>query len=221
MGKKQAWPFAFFGQGEASYYEWFEMWVWFERAVPKPERAAVLRKAPRLCKLDAQWPHADLLWPSTGDQWIQQHLVEEYGTAAAKKKMKAATKRQEAEYSGEGGDDDDDDDDDWMDDLIAGGGETTKFNKDIETWLLALHAKQPILFAARRQDFEAGGTKLGKWHEASIAMFSARVLPVLAKLATKKPMKPDDLRRSAISTVLAYMDAGTLAPEVRGLGRTE
>src|SRR5260221_13330854 len=158
------------------------------------------------------------MWPSTGDQWIQQHLVAEYGTDAAKKKMKAATKRQEAEYSGEG--DGDDDDEDWIDDLIAMGGEDTQFNKDIETWLLALHAKQPILFAARRQDLEAGGTKLGTWHAASLAMFGARVQPVLAKLATKAAIKPDDRRRAAIQTVLDYVGADTLPPEIRGLGRT-
>jgi hypothetical protein len=218
MGK--TWPFPFFGQGDAGYYEWFEMWVWFVDNVPKPKRAAALRKAPRLCKLDAQWPKAHLLWPSTGDQWIQQHLVAEYGTAAAKKKMKAATKRQDAEYSGEGGDDDDDDDD-WMDDLIADGGETEKFNKDIETWLLALHAKQPILFAARRQDGEAGGTRLGKWHAASLAMFAGRVQPVLAKLATKAAMKRDDRRRAAIQIVVDYVGADTIPPEIRSLGRTQ
>jgi hypothetical protein len=210
------WPFPFYGQGDASYYEWFEMWVWFVEPVPPAKRKAALRDAPKLCKLDAQWPHAQLLWPSTGDQWIQMHLVETYGNAAAKKKMKKAMARQEAEYSGEG--DDDDDDDDWMDDLIAGSGETTKFNKEIEAWLLALHARQPILFASRRQDSEAGGTRLGKWHEASLGMYDERVKPVLAALA-KKPMKDDDRRRAPISIVFDYIGAervGSLA----SLGRT-
>ncbi len=63
-------PFPFLGQGDAEYYEWFEMWIWFEKPVPPKERKALLRGAPRLCVLDAQWPNATLLWASTGDQWI-------------------------------------------------------------------------------------------------------------------------------------------------------
>ena len=80
-------PFPFFGQGDAGYYEWFEMWVWFVDPVPVAKRAALVKLAPKLCRLDAQWPNGELLWSSTGDQWIQQHLVAEYGTAVAKKKM--------------------------------------------------------------------------------------------------------------------------------------
>jgi hypothetical protein len=43
----------------------------------------------------------------------------------------------------------------------AARAETEKLNADIERWLLQLHRKHAILFAARREDGEAGGTKLG------------------------------------------------------------
>lgn len=47
--------------------------------------------------------------------------------------------------------------------------QVTAFNRDIETWLKAVHAMAPIALAYRRHDWEAGGTKLGAWHRASAA----------------------------------------------------
>jgi hypothetical protein len=203
MPKKKTVPtFPFLGQGDAGYYEWFEMWIWFEKPIAKKDRKAALRGAPRLVALDAKWPDASLLWASTGDQWIQQHLVEEYGTAAAKKRMAKAMAKKNA---------DEDMDDDDLDDTLAMGGEDTKFNAEIERWLVKLHAKRPILFAARRQDFEAGGTKLGSWHKKSLSMFTERVAPVLAKL-TK--VKADDLRRAPIAIAVEYLGEGAKVPAV-------
>jgi len=206
--KSAKFPFPFFGQGDAGYYEWFEMFVWFAAPVPEAKRAALVKMAPKLCRLDAQWPTPELLWPSTGDQWIQQHLVEEYGTAAAKKKMKKAMARRDAE---------DGDDECDLEDRIAQGGETKQFNADIEEWLLAVHAKQPILFAARREDGEAGGTRLGAWHKASVKMYAAVVQPVLEAVAQKR-LGPDDLRRAAISIVVNYVGAKNVLPTLRELG---
>ncbi|HEX4517349.1 MAG TPA: hypothetical protein VGH87_31015 [Polyangiaceae bacterium] len=201
--------FPFLGQGDAGYYEWFEMFVWFASPVPKAKRKALLAGAPRLCVLDAQWPDPSLLWASTGDQWIQQHLVEEYGTPAAKKKMAKAMKKKT---------NDEEMDDDDLDDTIAMGDEQSKFNADIEKWVIALNAKQPILFVARREDGEAGGTKLGKWHEASIPMFTERALPVLTKL---KGVKADDLRRAPIAIAIAYVGEKNVPPAVRKLGERD
>jgi hypothetical protein len=181
--------------------------VWFDAAVPPKQRKALLRGAPRLCVIDAQWPNASLLWASTGDQWIQQHLVEEYGTPPAQTKMRKVTAKRDAG---------DDLDDDELDDSIAMGGETKKFNADIERWLLALHRAQPILFAARREDGEAGGTKLGAWHKQSIPMFRERALPVLQKLAKGSALKQGDRRRAPISIALDYV--GEVPQAVRKLG---
>ena len=44
----------FFGQGDAGYYEWFEMWVLFDAPVPKAERKALLAGAPKPAVRDAQ-----------------------------------------------------------------------------------------------------------------------------------------------------------------------
>jgi hypothetical protein len=201
-------PFPFIGQGDAEYYEWFEMWIWFEEPVPKAQRRALLQGAPRLCTLDAQWPHPALLWASTGDQWIQQHLVEEYGTKAAKAKMSKAMQKQE---------EDEDFDDDDLDDLLACGGETKTFNADIERWLRAMHDKRRILFVARREDGEAGGTRLGRWHKESVAMFSERVMPALEALAKGPALAADDYRRAPIAIALEYL-GGKVKPAVRKLG---
>jgi hypothetical protein len=185
------------------------MFIWFASPVPKAKRKALLRGAPRLCVIDAQWPDGSLLWASTGDQWIQQHLVEEYGTAAAKKKMAKAMKKKT---------NDEDMDDDDLDDTIAMGDEQSKFNADIEKWVIALNAKQPILFVARREDGEAGGTKLGKWHKESVAMFKEHALPVLAKL---KGVKADDLRRAPIAIAIAYVGEKNVPSAVRKLGERD
>lgn len=198
----------FFGQGHAEYYEWFEMWILFDAPVPKAERKALLKGAPRPAVLDAQWPHSSLLWASTGDQWIHQHLVEAYGTPAAKAKMKKALARQEAG----------DDDDDLLDDLLAMGGEEKKFNAEIEQWILAMHKKRPILLVARQEDGEAGGTRLGAWHKKSVAQLEERVLPALQALAKQK-VPADDLRRAPIEIVVEYVGAKRAGPAVAKLAR--
>jgi hypothetical protein len=194
---RASWPFPFFGQGDAEYYEWFERWVWFADPVPAAQRKRVLADAPRLCTLDAQWPHPALLWASTGDQWIQLHLVDAYGTAAAKRRMAEAMAS---------------DDDDDLDDRIASGGETAKLNADIERWLLALHARRPILFAARRQDSEAGGTRLGAWHAWSVAAYPERVQGALAALGR---IGKKDLRSTPIALVLDYVGAAKVTKPER------
>jgi len=205
-------PFPFLGQGDAGYYEWFELWIWFAAPVPRARRKDLLKDAPPPCTLDAQWPDPSLLWASTGDQWIQQHLIETYGTKAARAKHVKALARQAAGEGGDGGDLDDDD----LDDLIA-GPEVDVFNAHIERWLRSMHGKRPILFAARRQDYEAGGTRLGTWHTASVALFRERVAPALAPLAKQKLAK-GDLRRAPISLALDYVGADTVPPAIRKLG---
>lgn len=199
-----SWPFPFFGQGDASYFEWFEMFVWFVDPVPAPQRKAALADAPRLCKLDATWPHPQLLWPSTGDQWIQRHLVEEYGSAAARRRLASAIKRGDGDDDGDG------------DDLLACGNETERFNTAIERWLLALHERRPILFAARREDGEAGGTKLGPWHAWSVAAYPERVQAQLAAV-TKQKLGKNDLRRAAIEIVLDHVGAKKVEPPKRAV----
>jgi hypothetical protein len=205
----------FFGQGDAEYYEWFEMFVVFEQPVPPAMRKALLAAAPSLCKRDVQWPWPNVMWASTGDQWIHQHLVEAYGTAAAKAKMKKALAKQD---SG----DDDDDDDDWMDDLLAQGGETKEFNSDIESWVMSMHAKQPILFVARGEDGEAGGTKLGAWHKESVARFGERVGPAIEAWAKKGfKTEKDETVAHALGIVVGYVGPKKVSPALRKVAESD
>jgi hypothetical protein len=198
-------PFPFLGQGDAGYYEWFEMWVWFEAPVPNAKRAALAAGGPPPCLRDLEWPQPELMWPSTGDQWIHQHLIEAYGTPKAKARFAKAEARRE---SG-------DDDHDVLDDLLA-GHEQKIFNDDIERWLVEMHAKHPILFAVRREDHEAGGTKLGAWHTASVVSFIERVSPALEALA-KKNLGKNDKRRHAITLALNFVGPEKFTPSIRRL----
>jgi len=207
--KSKSPAFPFFGAGEAEYFEWFEMWVWFVEPVPKAKRAALVKMAPKLCQLDAQWPADHLLWASTGDQWIQRHLVETYGTEKAKKRMRDYQKKLDEDEDGDpwGGD---------SDELLAMGDETKQFNAEIEAWLQKLHLEQPILFAARREDGEAGGTKLSAWHKASLATWPACEPAIHTALARKK-LKEDDLRRSPISIAASFVGLDKVSPATRAL----
>jgi hypothetical protein len=196
--KKPAAPtFAFFGQGDASYFEWFEMWIWFAKPVAKPMQQKLVKIAPELCKMDAQWAAPNLLWASTGDQWIHQHIITEYGTKAQKAAMKRILAHQEE--TGDPWDTGDEDEEA----AFAGAKELNQFNTDIETWLIAMNELQPILFAARREDGEAGGTKLGAWHRRSVASFQSVVRPAI-ELVTTSAKKKKDMRPSALEIAIHY-----------------
>jgi len=209
---KAAGPFPYLGQGEAGYFEHFEMWVWFEGKVAPKDRAAVLDGAPPPAAQDAAWPSPEVLHLAGSD--IQRAIVDAYGTPAAKAKMAAATKRKRRG----------DDGDDVLDDLIA-GKEVATFEAALESWLRAAHAKQPILFAVRAPDAEAGGTRLGKWHAESVDAFGDRVVPALRALAKTKLGKADR-RRFAITAALnlvgpAKVDAALHALAIPGRLRDE
>ena len=63
--------FPFFGAGDAGYFEWFEMWVWFAGAVPKSKRSAIKKLYPEVGGIE--WPSDNLCWASAGG--IQNELV--------------------------------------------------------------------------------------------------------------------------------------------------
>jgi hypothetical protein len=202
--KSKATPkFAFFGQGDASYFEWFEMWIWFAKPVAKPLQQKLVKMAPALCKLDAQWPASNLLWASTGDQWIHQHLITEYGTKARQATLGRILAHQEE--TGDPWDTGDEDEEG----AFAGSKELKQFNTDIETWLIAMNELQPILFAARREDGEAGGTKLGAWHKRSVEAFQTTVRPAIEPVA-KTAKKKTDHRPSALEIAIHY--GGKVSP---------
>jgi hypothetical protein len=195
--------FPFFGAGDAGYFEWFEMWVWFAKPVPKASRAALAKLAPKIGQVE--WPHEYLLWASAGD--IQGQLVEAYGTAKAKKRMSDYRKKL----------DEDEDADPWggdSDELLAMGDESKRFNQDLEAWLVEVHALHPILFAARREDHEAGGTKLSAWHKKSLAQFADVEAKVHVALAAK-PLTADDNRRTALSIAAHFAGDDNISAATR------
>ncbi|MFT3694765.1 MAG: hypothetical protein QM831_16570 [Kofleriaceae bacterium] len=205
--------FPFFGAGDAHYFEWFEMFVWFAEPIPKSKRAAIVKMAPKLCQLDAQWPSDELLWASTGDQWIQQHLVDQYGTAKAKKKMADFQKKlaEDEEMSHWDGD---------TDEITAVGGEEQKFNQEIDAWLVKLNAVHPILLVVRGEDGEAGGTELSAWHKASLLQWPD-IEPKLHAALTARKVKKDDRRVSALKIAAWYVGEDKLSAKTKALTKRE
>jgi hypothetical protein len=160
-------PFPFFGAGAASYFEWGGLYVWFEDPPARAARSKLLKKIPEPFRHDAGWG-GPVLHATSGDQFINLHIC----TAYAKL-----------------GDQDDDrgdpDDEDYMDGLEFGVGQPfpntrqmKAFEADIDAWLLALDRKHKIAFVARREDSEAGGTRLSAWHRWSLTRFADVVLPL-------------------------------------------
>ncbi len=159
-------PFPFLGAGLASYFEWGGLYVWFVDPPPKSARPKLLKKIPEPFRHDAEWG-GHVLHATSGDQFINLHICSAYARL---------------------GDPDDDsgdpDDEDYMDGLEFGVGQPfpnsaqmKAFEADLTTWLHALHRHHPIAFVARREDSEAGGTKLDAWHRWSLTRFTDLILP--------------------------------------------
>lgn len=187
--KKKSKPkpaFPFFGAGNAGYFEWFEMWVWFASPVPKTKRSALKKLAPAIGVIE--WPHDDLLQIVAAD--IQGQLVTNYGTAKAKKRMGAYRKKLETDEEADpwGGD---------SDEVLAMGDEQDRFNKALDAWLIGIHALQPILFVARREDLEAGGTTLSAWHKRSLAQLPAIEAKVASVITATRAADKDARRHVA------------------------
>jgi len=99
---------------------------------------------------------------------------------------------------------------------LAVGDEEQQFNAEIDAWLVKLHERQPILFVARHEDGEAGGTKLSAWHKASLARWKEIEPKVHAALAKRK-RKRDDLRIAPIRIAAHFVGLGKVAAQTRVL----
>jgi hypothetical protein len=153
----QTWPFPFFGAGEASYFEWAEVHVLFEREPSKAEQRKIKVGLPKALSDSYDWEGAALMVAS--DQFAHVAIAEQFGSA-------------------DDDDDDDDDDDEYLDEeggwFFASSAAVSRFNAAIEAWLNHAHSICPILLAYRREDGESGGTELSDWHA-----WSVRQLPQL------------------------------------------
>jgi len=149
--------FPFVGAGDASYFEWAEVLVRFEREPTAAERRAITKDIPS--------PIGDVTWTgpllsAASEQGVGRLIRAAY--AVPKKPPKGLV----------------------MQNRFAQAGPTAdaRFNAHIEAWLDAAHAVVPVLIAYRRQDLEAGGTRLSAWHQESMKKLP-RVLEALAKHA--------------------------------------
>jgi hypothetical protein len=136
--------------------------VWFEEPPPRAARAALKRAIPEPFRRAPEWG-SFVLHAGSGDQFINLHICVAYG---------------------ELGDPFEPDDDELAGGFGFGVGQpfpnlaqSRAFEADIRAWLLALHRERPIAFVARREDGEAGGTRLDAWHRWSLARFAEVVLP--------------------------------------------
>ncbi|MFO0693816.1 MAG: hypothetical protein U0230_09700 [Polyangiales bacterium] len=153
--------FPFVGAGSASYFEWAEVQVRFTREPSDAERRALAEDVPP--------PLSDLAWKgsllvASSEQGVGRTIRAAY-TGSRKGSPKALGMQNRFAHAGEAAE--------------------ARFDAHIEAWLAAAHAVVPIRVAYRRQDFEAGGTKLDDWHRASVAQVPSVVAVLVSEARTE------------------------------------
>lgn len=129
MPDSKTYAFPFIGAGDASYFEWAEVHVRFERTPTKSQRAAigsdvppplrdeVLWDGPNLRVSSGQFAHLDMAQAYKADDGEQPELAGRFPSAAP--------------------------------------SPVDRFNEDIERWLIEAHDQVPIALAFRREDAES------------------------------------------------------------------
>ena len=149
-------PFPFFGAGDASYFEWADLHIRFTRAPTPAERKKLAKTVPPPIG-DVKWEDQHLYLSS--EQGVGRQIQAAYSKPAKKPTSLTTTSRFK----------------------IPDGPKLSRFNADIERYLLEAHDIVPIEAAFRRQDWEAGGTTLSPWHVASLAHGPAVLKSIGAK----------------------------------------
>ncbi len=177
--------FPFIGAGDASYFEWAEMFVCFERVPTTAEAAKIGEHVPPPLRDTITWtgPVVGL----ASEQGVGRVIKAAYGPTPAKP-TRLTTQSRFAQ---------------------ASTSADARFNADIDAWLVAADTVVPILVAFRREDHEAGGTRLSDWHRASVPALPgviAKLVPEAAQLgellvraasAAKLPIDADAAARFA------------------------
>jgi hypothetical protein len=200
---KQAptWPFPFFGAGEASYFEWAEVHVLFEREPSKVERRKIKVALPLALTDSFDWEGPALMVAS--DQFAHVAIAEQFGSK----------------------DDDDDEDQDEADEdgesgwFFASSAAVSRFNEATEVWLNHAHSICPIMLVYRREDGESGGTELSDWHA-----WSVRQLPqILERTQEIRESGRDDHRTHMLvgAIEMAHEAKLKLDPELRDWAQPE
>jgi|GEM_PF-3038552 len=138
-----AYPFPFFGAGQAEYFETAGLRVRFERAPTDAERERIEGALPPPLMGGTGWSGRDLT--TWSDDALHLALRSSYD----------ADEGDETEDR-EGGR------------YFAANSVVAQFNQAIAEWLEAAHAIVAISVACRPEDHEAGGTELDAWHRWSL-----------------------------------------------------
>ncbi len=153
--------FPFVGAGEASYFEWAEVEVLFERSPSADERSAIEADVPLPLRDAVVFEGAHLTVSS--EQGVGRWIDATYGRTP--KPPARLTTRNKSKG--------------------ASAAALRRFNRDIERWLIACHARVPIALAYRRRDGESGGTELSAWDAWSVAEASAIIARRAAPTASR------------------------------------
>ncbi len=152
-----AFPFPFFGAGEAGYYMWAEVHVRFAREPSNSQREAIVDAVPIPLRGAIDWCEGRQLMVASG-LFLHGVVARFYPAAAG-----------ESDRIG---------DDGW---LYAAPSRIAALNTDIEAWLGLIHRQCPVLLAYRAEDPDGGGTHLSPWHDWSLGRVPA-LLPELEGL---------------------------------------
>lgn len=148
MASKERFPFPFVGSGDASYFEWGEVFVQFTTTPTPAVQKKIAALVPPPLQTSRAW--AGALFHAGSGQTLHRAIDKTYPakrkTSGKKKSAAAPDKR-------------------WF---FADEEQVEAFNLDIVRWLLEAHALCPILVAYRAQDGESGGTRLDAWHKWSV-----------------------------------------------------
>ncbi|GLK15354.1 hypothetical protein GCM10017600_87670 [Streptosporangium carneum] len=155
-----AFPFPFFGAGEAGYYMWAEVHVRFAREPTISQREAIVDAVPVPLREAVEWCEARQLMVASG-LFLHGVVARAYPVAADES--------------------DRIDDDGW---LHAAPSRIAALNADIETWLTLIHGQCPVLAAYRAEDPDGGGTRLSRWHDWSLTRVPV-LMPELERLVDR------------------------------------
>lgn len=138
-------PFPFIGAGHGQYFEWLEIHLIFEKTPDAKAEKGIIACAPEPIRPEKEdFANNSLIVCS--EQFVNLYIQGAYGSEDDKGDM--------SEYE-------------------ASEGASNAFEEDLNRWLLEVHEICPIRVAFRPEDWEAGGTDLSDWHNASGEMVRA------------------------------------------------
>ena len=152
-------PFPYVGSGIAAARKHMELWACFRDDVPKAARAEIAAGIPEVVRGYANWFDRVLVFGHDADslQWMVRAAYDHVT---------------------------DDSDDHEVDDEMPSAAMWKAFNADIDAWLLATHAKQPVALFIKPID-EEYSTATDAWHDWSCERIPTEALPVVETLGKK------------------------------------